>query len=138
MERDILLEKERPKDMSWKDFQDVNIDYFITNRDDDFNPKKYIEEYNLREEDNDSFIEKRVKNKVPNSGTSKSTINDRDNLPNKYNIHNESPTKIDQAKIFNKSLSQKKLLKSGDLEIRAKEFENNLGSIKENVFNLIN
>ena len=112
-----------------KDFQDVNIDYFITNRDDDFNPKKYIEENNLREEDNDSFIEKRVKNKVPNSGTSKSTINDRDNLPYKYKIHNEFPTKIDQAKIFNKSWSQNKLLKNDNLEITSKEFENNLESI---------
>ena len=44
-----------------EDFQDVDIDYFITNRDDDYNPKKYIEENNLREEDNDSFIEKGLK-----------------------------------------------------------------------------
>ena len=117
--------------MAWKDFQDIEIDYFITKREDDFDPKKYLDENRVKDEQN-YFIERRLKVSA-NNGTSIINIY-RENHHMKKDFLSNYPNNIDKAKIIDKSLSNIKLIKNDDLEIRAKEFENNLGSKKENVY----
>lgn len=120
--------------MSWEDFLKIDIDYFVTQRHDDFDPNKYI---NSKDEDKefDTILERRAKNThIQLNSNNKSILSNRESVSdNKNPLLLSSSNRNEMMSMSNKSLSNVKINKYETTEDRAKDFEKKEGSKKEKV-----
>lgn len=119
--------------MSWEDLIKVDLEYFVTNKEDDFNPKDFLELNIQDNNENDSLLQNSFNNKKENDLTSQTTALSSQEKSNIKSSKNPNSTSNKSSE--NISLSSKtKVRKNITTEQRAKEFEKELGDKMEKVY----
>ncbi len=131
-----MLQKEKTRSMSWEDLIKVDLEYFVTNKDDDFNPEQLLEN-NIQENDendeNDPLFNNSLSNKNDTNTLARNTNLSNQDKPQKSITNHKSSLHKSSNKENILSSSITKVKNNISTEQRAKEFEKELGDKKEKV-----
>lgn len=90
-QKQIKYEKEKPRQFTWDQLENLNSNYFVTNRDDDFNPKDFIDfEDGYDSDDGLMFVENKNDNITNNSTRIHDSITNSSHSENKINKQNNA------------------------------------------------
>jgi len=132
-EKRIMLQKEKTRSMSWEDLIKVDLEYFVTNKDDDFNPEQLLENNIQENDENDSLFTNSLSNKNDTNIQARNINSSNQYKPQKSIINPISSLDKSSNKENVLSSTKQKVKNNISTEQRAKEFEKELGEKKEKV-----